>query len=262
MSTIRRRSLRSLPSVLAIATACQGPARQPFPIGHAHNDYLHEHPLTDAFAQGFRSIEVDVFLVDGQLRVGHEREHLLPGTLQSLYLEPLRDLRPRGAGTIYLLVDIKADGPAVYCALRPLLERYRDLLTVFRDGGTTPGAVAVILSGDRPRELVAAERERLCAIDGRPADLDCDPPPALVPWISDAWQNQFGAGTVALDAGQLRRLAGLVARAHAQGRLVRFWGAPDREEVWEEQRAAGVDLLNTDRLAEFAAWAARIPRNP
>lgn len=232
--------------------------------GHAHNDYLHGRALLDALDHGFSSVEADVFLIDGELRVGHERLLLRAGTLQSLYLEPLRQRAQanggrvhRGGPTFTLLVDIKADGAAVYRRLQTLLAEYREMLTVFRDDGAVPGAVTVILSGDRPRALVAAERERLCALDGRPSDLAANPSPFLVPWISDSWSGQFGRDAVELDATQRAHLDELVATAHAQHRAIRFWGTPDRAEVWALERAAGVDWINTDRLADFAAWAAR-----
>jgi hypothetical protein len=232
--------------------------------GHAHNDYLHGRALLDALDHGFQSAEADVFLIDGELRVGHERSLLRQGTLQSLYLEPLRQrtlanggsVQPGGA-TFTLLIDIKQDGAAVYKRLKQVLASYRDMLTVFRDDGIAPGAVSVILSGDRPKAQVAAERERLCAIDGRPQDLEGNPSPYLVPWISDAWTSHFGRDAVELDAAQRAHLAEIVAKAHSQGRVVRFWGAPDREEVWAQEREAGVDLINTDRLADFERWAAR-----
>lgn len=251
--------------VVLLLAACMGPpARQPH-RGHAHNDYLHGRALLDALDQGFQSAEADIFLVDGELRVGHERALLRQGTLQSLYLEPLRQRVRQNAGrvqpggpTFTLLIDIKADSAAVYARLRAVLADYRAMLTVYRDDGVQPGAVSVILSGDRPRALVAAEPERLCAIDGRPRDLDANPSPFLVPWISDAWTNHFQAADGAeLDDGRRAHLADLVQRAHAQGRKLRFWGTPDREEVWALQQQAGVDLINTDRLADFARWSAR-----
>ncbi|MCA8952952.1 MAG: phosphatidylinositol-specific phospholipase C/glycerophosphodiester phosphodiesterase family protein [Planctomycetes bacterium] len=225
------------------------------PAGHAHNDYLHPRPLLDALAAGFASVEADVFLVDGELRVGHERDELVPGTLESLYLEPLRRRVRAGGGSFALLVDIKAEGAAVYAALRPVLARYREILTSFRDDGVEERAVRVILSGDRPIAMVRAERERLCAIDGRPEDLESDPSPFLVPWISESWSKLFGRGTVELDAAQRARLQRLVDLAHGQGRLVRLWGAPDTESTWAVQRDAGVDRINTDRLAAFARWS-------
>jgi len=42
-----------------------------------------------------------------------------------------------------------------------------------------------------------------------------------------------------------------VARAHEQGRRIRFWATADRPAVWEELHAAGVDLLNADDLDQL-----------
>lgn len=252
-----------LPLLLLAACQVAAPGPAPWHHGHAHNDYLHNRPLLDALDHGFQSAEADVFLIEGELRVGHERSTVRAGTLQSLYLEPLRQraaanggtVQPHG-GTFTLLIDIKTDGAAVYAKLKEVLAGYRDMLAVFTDDNVRPGAVSVILSGDRPLAAVAAEPERLCAIDGRPKDLDGDPSPFLVPWISDAWTSQFGNSGADLDDAQLAHLRALVARAHAQGRKVRLWGTPDRPEVWQLERDAGVDLINTDRLADFAKWAA------
>jgi hypothetical protein len=48
-----------------------------------------------------------------------------------------------------------------------------------------------------------------------------------------------------------RKLRDFVARAHKHGRLVRFWATPENPAVWAELRGAGVDLINTDRLADL-----------
>ena len=47
----------------------------PLPNAHAHNDYLHRHPLTDALDRGFTSVEADVFLRGHELYLGHLRPH-------------------------------------------------------------------------------------------------------------------------------------------------------------------------------------------
>jgi hypothetical protein len=85
-----------LPALLAAsclanpASAAEPPA--PIPRAHAHNDYLHERPLLDALDQGFCSVEADIFLVDGELRVGHSALELRKGrTLEALYLKPLAE---------------------------------------------------------------------------------------------------------------------------------------------------------------------------
>jgi len=42
-----------------------------------------------------------------------------------------------------------------------------------------------------------------------------------------------------------------VAKAHRRGRLVRFWATQESPAVWRELLDAGVDLINTDKLAEL-----------
>jgi hypothetical protein len=45
-----------------------------------------------------------------------------------------------------------------------------------------------------------------------------------------------------------------VNKAHAKGRRVRFWATPESEAVWKELVAAGVDLINTDKLRELQSF--------
>ncbi|MBL8755991.1 MAG: hypothetical protein JNK15_22035, partial [Planctomycetes bacterium] len=84
-------------AAVAMFAACsvsppgRGAAVDPARHLHGHNDYLQPVPLAKALELGLGSVEADVFLVDGELRVGHERWQLRPGrTLRSLYLEPLQ----------------------------------------------------------------------------------------------------------------------------------------------------------------------------
>lgn len=240
-----------------------GAAVEPALRLHGHNDYLQPVPLRTALELGLGSVEADVFLVDGELRVGHERWQLRPGrTLRALYLEPLREhaaarggrIRADGAPFV-LLVDSKADGAAVYRQLRQELADYAALLTRFVDGRIEPGAITVVLSGDRPRDLVAADRDRRCALDGRLGDLASNPPRDLVPWISDSWAR-IGDwnGRDELLPDERAKLMALVAQAHAQGRELRFWGAPDRPEGWQVLWELGVDRIGTDQPKVAAAW--------
>lgn len=260
-------------ALLALA-ACAGseaapPAAPLHPVAdpalrlHGHNDYLQPVPLRAALQLGLGSVEADVYLVDGELRVGHERWQLQPGrTLRSLYLEPLRTwalahggrLRSDGAPLV-LLVDIKTDGAAVYQELRTELAEFSPLLTRFRGGRIEPGAITVILSGDRPRALVAADPDRLCALDGRLTDLAANPPVDLVPWISDSWSKVSDwEGKDELLPAERAKVAALVAKAHEQGRELRFWAAPDRAEGWQALFDLGVDRICSDQPKAAAAW--------
>jgi hypothetical protein len=232
-------------------------ASQPLPQAHAHNDYLHKRPLIDALDHGFTSVEADIFLVDGKLLVAHEKRDLKPErTLAALYLDPLRERVRAGGGSVYgkggsftLLIDIKTEGEATYTQLAKLLADYADIISVVREGKFEPKAVNVIISGSRPRELMAAEQVRYAGLDGRWADLDSDLPANFMPLVSDNWAIYFrwkGQGPIS-DADRAK-LDEAVAKAHHHGRKIRFWGAPDNPSAWRLLSASGVDLINTDNL--------------
>jgi hypothetical protein len=53
-----------------------------------------------------------------------------------------------------------------------------------------------------------------------------------------------------------------VAKAHAQGRKVRFWGTPDLPQVWREEVSAGVDLLNADDLPKLREFFSKFDFTP
>ncbi len=234
------------------------PAVVPLPQAHAHNDYEHTRPLLDALDHGFCSVEADIYLVDGQLLVAHDRSDVRPErTLQALYLDPLRQRVRDNGGRVYpggppvlLLIDFKSEAESTYAALRTVLEGYSEMLTRFSSTRVVTNAVTVVISGNRPKDTLAQETARHAAIDGRPEDLDGTLPPSLIPLVSEDWKRLFAwRGTGPFPDAQRQHLRDLVARAHAQGRKVRFWGTPDRPEVWTELHAAKADLLNADDLA-------------
>jgi Glycerophosphoryl diester phosphodiesterase family len=236
------------------------PAVVPLTHAHAHNDYEHKRPLFEALENGFGSVEADVFLVDGKLQVGHTRASLRPErTLESLYLDPLRERAKANGGkiypggpTIFLLVDVKTNGKETCAALLKVLEQYDDLLSVTRDGKFEPRAVTVVVSGNCDRETVNAPAVRRAGIDGRPADLDSDVSVAEMPWISASWLTTFrwrGKGPIPDE--ERTKLKEFADKAHKHGRLVRFWATPELPDFWKEARADGVDLLNTDKLSDL-----------
>ncbi|MFI8436110.1 phosphatidylinositol-specific phospholipase C/glycerophosphodiester phosphodiesterase family protein [Streptomyces sp. NPDC079020] len=253
----------------AAAAAAGTPGRphgpRPLRHAHAHNDYLHPRPLHDALGHGFTSVEADVFLVDGELLVAHEATDLDPArTLASLYLDPLLarvranhgSVHPGDRRPVQLLIDIKADGVAAYLELDRQLQRCRRMLTRYSHGRVRTGAVTPVISGDRAaRAPMEAQRTRYAFYDGRPEDLGTAASASLIPLISGNWTQSFGwLGTGPFPAAERQRLAALVNTAHRGGQRVRFWATPDlpgpeRDAVWTELLAAGVDHLNTDDLA-------------
>jgi hypothetical protein len=234
----------------------------PLTQAHAHNDYRHDRPLLDALANGFTSVEADVFLIDDDLYVAHDRREITAErTLRSLYLDPLRKRVRKNGGRVYangpqvtLLIDIKSEAVSTYKALDKMLAEYRDVFTSFGPDGRRDRAVIAIISGNRPYELMASQSIRYAAYDGRLSDLQSEAGADLVPLISDRWTTHFKwRGENEMPAEERRKLREIVRVAHEKGRRVRFWATPDepspaREALWSELVAAGVDLINTDDL--------------
>jgi hypothetical protein len=241
----------------------------PLRRAHAHNDYQHTRPLADALEHGFCSIEADIWLVDGELRVAHDLAEARPTrTLQKLYLDPLRQRVRANGGRVFrggppctLLVDVKSDATNTYQVLRLVLRRYEDILTRFEHNRTVTNAVTVILSGNRARELMASEKRRWAAYDGRLPDLELGASPHFIPWISDNWTLHFRwkTGDGLFPEEERLKLRQLVDRVHAQGRSLRLWGAPDTPAGWQVLAEAGVDFINTDDLPGLAAFLGSKP---
>jgi glycerophosphoryl diester phosphodiesterase len=238
------------------------PKTRPLIRAHAHNDYNHERPLLDALSFGFCSVEADVFLVDGELLVGHSRSELhTERTLESLYLDPLLERVRQNGGQVFadgpfftLLVDIKTNAEETYVTLDGILEKYEEMLTTFEKGNIQRKAVTVVISGNRAWERIAADFTRYAGVDGRLSDLSSNRSVHLMPLISDRWGLKFtwrGQGPMPdEERAELRRI---VEEAHRNGRRVRFWATPDRPSpertaLWSELLAAGVDHIGTDDL--------------
>ncbi|GAA3993514.1 phosphatidylinositol-specific phospholipase C/glycerophosphodiester phosphodiesterase family protein [Allokutzneria multivorans] len=269
----------TIAGVLASATApsIAAPRVKPLPQAHAHNDYEHKRPLFDALDNGFTSVEADIYLVKGALLVGHDVGDLRPDrTLQSLYLEPLRKrvldnggkVHPGRPGLFQLLIDLKNTGAATYAELDKVLRspRYAFMFSQYIAGKVVHSAVDVVVSGDRPRELMSGQRHRFAFYDGRmtdPADLGPGSDAKLAALVSDNWTKLFtwnGAGQ--MPTAEKAKLRNIVAKAHEAGQRVRFWATPDapgpqREAVWRELVTFGVDHLNTDDLSGLRAFLTR-----
>jgi hypothetical protein len=263
--------LASLAGTVAAPAQAEAPKPAPVVVGqplaqaHAHNDYEHDRPLFDALEHGFTSVEADVWLVDGELRVAHDLEDARPGaTLESLYLDPLEDLvhsqpghsvYPKWDGSLQLLIDIKSEGEATYAAIEQELAKHRDIMSRYTNGNVKTGPVTAVISGNRPLATMQAQGRRFSFYDGRSADLTSGMPAGLMPLASDNWTNLFTwQGVGPMPEAERGKLQAYVAEAHANGYRVRFWATPDvpgdaREAVWTELADAGVDHINTDDLA-------------
>jgi hypothetical protein len=224
---------------------------------HAHNDYEHEHPLFDALQQRFISVEADVHLRDGELLVGHNKVSASSPALERLYLRPLDSLVKANGGHVYggeetflLMIDVKTEGAATYRAIDELLQKFTNLKCK-----SAKCPVKIFLSGNRPVNLMMGEGYDGLSIDGRPADVGKGYSAEWMPVISDnysKWSSWDGKSNP--SEKDLNRIRGLSARVHAEGKLLRLWSIPDNMLAWRELSNAGVDLINTDHLADLSRY--------
>jgi glycerophosphoryl diester phosphodiesterase len=235
---------------------------QTIPIGHAHNDYLHKHPLTDALSFGFKSVEIDVFLHKGKLVVAH-----VPIGLDSkkdiveLYLEPIKKRIELNGGAVYkgdstpliFMIDFKTNGDSTYSKLEEVLQPYKKYLTTYDANGNMKfGALSINISGRVPANVLG-KTERWVTIDGNISNRNDATPANFMERVSSPYSSYFswkGMGTMPKEQKAL--LLKLTEEAHAHGRQIRFYALPQNEAVWLELLDAGVDWLNIDKLEKFA----------
>ena len=239
--------------------------KTPLATAHAHNDYAHPNPH-GTFGLGYRSIEVDVFPVDGRLLVAHDAKDLRPArSLDALYLAPIlarcRDAADAGRGPcphghrLTLLVDIKRQGELSTKLLEDELEPLLPWLRRVEGGRLVDGPIEVVVSGARSVEKLAASDDRLVFVDGRLKDLASPPPVTLMPQVSASFRSVTGTyGIRGLDEAAKSRIAEVAKQARDHGRRLRFWAHMEAPWVWSTLVANRVDLIGSDVPWALARW--------
>ena len=204
----------------------------------SHNDYERPRPLFDALSLQFNCVEADLWLIDGELYVSHDSVAPNPDiTFEKLYLP------------FYLMVDCKTDGEAMYPVLKKKLEPYESLFCHEKDGKLQESAVLFYLSGRSPRKAITAESNRFIFLDGRIDDLGKGIPAVLMPVISDNYSKYIDwKGQGEIPAEMLEKMRGYIRQSHAEGKLFRWWGAPDTPQFKKFFIREKVDLIGGDDL--------------
>lgn len=222
-------------------------AQSPLSKAHAHNDYEHERPFFEAFQLGFGSIEADVYAVNGQLLVGHERNQLsLNRNLKDLYIDPIiRVLKANKEGDFHqLLIDSKTSSdstlPLIIAALKPHAE-------IIQQKG-----FRIVISGNRPKPSQYIESPAWITFDGRSNERF---PTSKVLLESESMLKfGFWAGQGPIPAALKEKLKNYVDQVHANGRKVRLWATPDSLLGYQALLDIGVDYIGTDKLSLLADY--------
>ena len=236
------------------------------PFTMSHNDYEQEHPLMDALAQGMRCVEADLFLVDGELYVSHtEAEIDKNNTFDALYLKPLQEILSKNNGRIYheqqpfyLYINLKTGGETEKY-INKALAKYKEMFAYVDADGYHPAPIKAI-GGNWKR--INSFTTRFLFGEGKLADIETAPSRHDIFLINDQWEKLFTwKGEGEMPAKEELKLRTLVNKAHAHGRIIRFWNdkEPAEKDVisfWTKLRDCGVDLISTDNLAQLSLFAA------
>ncbi|SEL40125.1 alkaline phosphatase [Parapedobacter koreensis] len=234
---------------------------------HSHNDYTRNNPFTMAYSLGFGSIEVDLFLRDGELYVAHEAKEISSErTFDKLYLQPiLQAFKDSEDGYLYpeqgqlqLLIDPKTDGTAILKVLTEKLRPHHD----YFDSKNNPKAVKLVISGNKPKAANFADFDEIFFFDG---DLGADYTPEQLARIG-LFSAPFPAiskwnGLGRLTEPDLNKVTAIVDSVHRIGKKIRFWASPDTRTTWYEWVKLGIDYINTDNPIGVSEFMRNYPQH-
>jgi alkaline phosphatase len=221
---------------------------------HSHNDYLREAPLYEAHAQRVASVETDIYYMEqaDDFLVAHTplELHGAP-TLDESYLLPLVNLYEQNGGRAWensdrilqWLIDLKTPTNPTLDKLVSALQRYPEVF----DPEVNLQAVRVVITGNVPAPGDFDKYPAFVFFDGSlrdytPGQLERV---ALISLNLANYTRWDGNGSMADEDRQ--RVADAVAKAHALGKPIRFWGTPDGATAWRTFHDMGVDYINTDQ---------------
>ncbi len=227
---------------------------------HSHNDYANNIPFYRAFHQGFGSIEADIFPINGDLIVAHDKEDTIKGgTLKELYLRPLlNELKKNSNRKVSLLIDIKENHLIALPILIKQLAPLKSILTT----STIKNQLTIIISGNRPSPNNFNQYPDYIFFDH---DLSSSLTPdqknrigmVSLPFTKFSKWNGLGV-LISTDKEKLKQV---IDSAHQLKKPIRFWAAPDTKTAWIAQMHLGVDIIGTDRVEELGMFIEKLPSN-
>jgi alkaline phosphatase len=229
--------------LLSISALAQSPLKK----AHAHNDYEHERPFFEAFQLGFGSIEADVYAVNGELLVGHERSQLtLNRNLKDLYIDPIiRVLKANKEGNFHqLLIDSKTSSDSTLPLIIALLKPHAEIIQ--------QKGFRIVISGNRPRPSQYIESPAWITFDGRSDERF--PTNKVVLESESMIKFGFWNGQGPIPVLLKEKLKNYVDQVHANGRKVRLWATPDSLLGYQALVDIGVDYIGTDKLSLLADY--------
>ena len=227
---------------------------------HSHNDYAQQTPFYLACNARFGSIEADIWAIEGELYVAHNKAEISrEKTLDLLYLQPIAELFQKNGGkawhdspaTFQLMIDLKT---AVEPTLSLLTEKLRKYPQLF-DPSVNKNAVRVVITGNRPAPSLFSEYPKFIYFDGNVSKkYDAEQLKRVALYSENLAQFTLWRGTESIPEKEELRLRQLIDSVHGIGKKIRFWNAPDTSDAWKVLMKMKVDFINTDHIPELSSF--------
>jgi len=227
---------------------------------HSHNDYEQNIPFLLAYNAHFGSIEADIWAVNGDLFVAHNKSDIkAERSLDSLYIQPIVRLFRKNGGKVWsdypstfqLMIDLKT---AVEPTLSLLVEKLKKYPDVF-DSNQNNNAIRVVITGNRPDPSGFSKYPLFIWFDGN-VTLKYDE--QQLKRVALYSENLAGftswKGKEAILEKEEIRLKQVIDSVHGLNKKIRFWNAPDDAYAWKTLMNLKVDYLNTDHIQELSTW--------
>ncbi len=227
---------------------------------HSHNDYEQAIPFYLAYEHKFASIEADIFLVNGELFVAHDKEKIDSArTFKALYLDPIVELMQKQNNHIYLdnntslqlLIDLKTDHESTLPVLESQLLKHKECFDI----NNNSNAVKIIISGSIPPAELFEIYDPIIFFDGRPQRSYTEKQQKRLGMISDSYANHAKwPGFGAISDIDKQNIETFVSKAHEMNIPARFWGCPDNQAAWDAFIELKFDFINTDKIQELREY--------
>lgn len=214
---------------------------------HSHNDYAQHRILHEALEHNFKSIEADVWISKGKVKVSHWPWNF-KGTLEELYLAPLQEMVNKGElktsieDPLLLWIDIKDIRGSIVDKMADLFEKYPMI----------GKEVKIILTGNKRLKRRMLENYPALAIERDENTMTKVDHKTNYSWYTLKWKKNFSwNGEGEISSEELAKLKDLVAKVHSEGRQLRFFASPANKAYWKLMKEQGVDLVDTDNIGEL-----------
>ncbi|NHA02308.1 alkaline phosphatase [Mucilaginibacter sp. HC2] len=227
---------------------------------HSHNDYKNNIPFFRAYEKGFGSIEADVYAVNGQLMVAHDKKEIsAKRSLKILYIDPLIEKFNRDTQRkLRLLIEIKDD----YKAVLPLVIKELKPLEQYFSYEGHPGRLSIVMTGAVPPAAEMTNYPDWISFDVDHMDgfnAQQWKKIGLVSFPFSKYLKWNGKGV--LNKEEISRVKAGIDSVHKAGKMIRFWETPDTKSSWLALIRLGVDVIGTDKIEELGDFLNKKPHS-